>query len=449
MKNLSRVNGSAEMKALVIAAGMGSRLSTMTNNRPKPLARLLGLSLVERVILTARNASVREFVVVIGYLGAMIKEELGDGSRYGVEITYIENTEWQRGNALSVLKAREVLKERFFLLMSDHLFEPSVLQEAGSSQLDDKEVLMVVDSAPDDYIDMEDATRVMVRDGRIVSIGKGLSDYNAVDCGIFSCSVSLFDALQESIMHGDETLSGGMQRLADRGMLKAYDLNGRFWIDIDTEEAFRTAEDQLCRSLIKPTDGFISRNLNRPVSIRLSKVLVKTRIKPDTISLSGFTLSLLAALLLSFGNYLPVLLGGLLVQVSSVLDGCDGEVARLKHQQSDYGAWFDAVLDRYADAAVILGLTYGWWNSHGGDYLVWVTGYLALTGSLMNSYTAIKYDTVVLKEQKGSGWRFGRDTRSFLIMLGAVLNQLFALLVVLAVIANFVSVRRLYVLRKT
>ncbi len=436
------------MKALVIAAGMGSRLRAMTNNHAKPLAGLLGLSLIERVILTARDASIKEFVVVIGYRGAMIKEELGDGSKYGVEIVYVENEDWQRGNALSVLKAREVLKERFILLMSDHIFEPSVLREVKSFQLDDKEVLMVVDSTPNDYIDMEDATRVMVRDGMVVSIGKGLSEYNAVDCGIFSCSVSLFDALQESIMHGDETLSGGMQRLAGEGRLKAYDLDGRFWIDIDTEEAFRKAEDLLCRSLIKPTDGFISRYLNRPISIRVSRVLLKTGIKPDTISLASFTISVLAALLLSFGNYLPVLLGGLLVQVSSILDGCDGEVARLKFQQSDYGAWFDAVLDRYADAVVILGLTYGWWISHGGDYLVWVTGYLALTGSLMNSYTAIKYDAVVLKEQKGAGWRFGRDTRSFLVMLGAVLNQLFCLLVVLAVIANFVSVRRLYVLRK-
>ncbi len=436
------------MKALVIAAGMGSRLGAMTTNRPKPLTRLLGLSLIERVILTARDASVSEFVVVVGYLGSMIRDELGDGSRYGVEITYVENTEWQRGNALSVLRAREVLTERFLLLMSDHIFEPSVLQEARNFQLKDAEVLMVVDSAPKDYIDLEDATRVMVRDGMVVSIGKGLSNYNAVDCGIFSCPVALFDVLQESIMQGDETLSGGMQRLADKGMLKAYDLDGRFWIDIDTEEAFRKAEDLLCRSLIKPTDGFISRYLNRPISTRVSRVLVKTGIKPDTISLSSFVISLFAALLLSFGNYLSVLLGGLLVQISSVLDGCDGEVARLKFQQSDYGAWFDAVLDRYADAAVILGLTYGWWNTHGGDYLLWVTGYLALTGSLMNSYTAIKYDAVVLKAKEGPGWRFGRDTRSFLIMLGAVLNQLFFLLVILAAIANFVSVRRLYVLRK-
>ncbi|NOZ24516.1 MAG: NTP transferase domain-containing protein [Nitrospirae bacterium] len=436
------------MKAVVIAAGMGSRLSSIRNNRPKPLTRLLGLSLIERVILTAREASIREFVVVVGYLGSMIKEELGDGSRYGVKITYVENHEWQRGNAVSVLKAREVLNERFLLLMSDHVFDPAVLKEVRDLPLDEEECLMVVDGKPDDYIDMEDATRVMVREGRVVGIGKGLREYNAVDCGIFSCPLSLFDALQESIGQGDETLSGGMQRLADRGRLRAHDMNGRFWIDVDTEDAYRKAEELLSRALVKPTDGFISRYLNRPVSIRFSRLLVKTSITPDAISFSAFVLSLLAAMLLSHGDYLPVLAGGILVQVSSILDGCDGEVARLKFQQSDYGAWFDAVLDRYADAAVILGLTYGWWIANGDGPGVWLAGYLALTGSLMNSYTAIKYDAVMSKERNGQGWRFGRDTRSFLVMLGAVFNQLFCLLVALAVVANFVSVRRLCVLRR-
>ncbi len=436
------------MKALVIAAGMGSRLSPVRSDRPKPLVRLLGLSLIERVILTARDASIREFVVVVGYRGSMIKEELGDGSRYGVEITYVENEEWRRGNAVSVLKARDVLKERFLLLMSDHVFEPSVLRDISGLQPDDEECLIAVDRHPAGYVDMDDATRVVVEDGRVVRIGKGLPEYNAVDCGIFSCPASLFNVLEESVAGGDETLSGAMQRLADRGKLRAHELEGGFWIDIDTEDALKKAEDLLSSRLVKPTDGFISRYLNRTVSTRISRLLVKTPIKPDAISFTAFVLSLIAALLLSHGDYIAVLAGGILVQVSSILDGCDGEVARLKFQQSDYGAWFDSVLDRYADAAVILGLTYGWWVSHGGGPMTWLAGYLALTGSLMNSYTAIKYDSVISRKRKQPGWRFGRDTRSFLVMLGAVFNQLFCLLVALAIVANLVSIRRLCVLRR-
>jgi len=85
------------MKALILAAGDGGRLGNLTKNKPKPLIQLLGLSLIERVILTVKQVGVDEFVIVIGYLGDKIKEKLGDGNRYGVKITYIENEGWQKG----------------------------------------------------------------------------------------------------------------------------------------------------------------------------------------------------------------------------------------------------------------------------------------------------------------------------------------------------------------
>lgn len=71
----------------------------------------MGLYLIERIILTARQAGIDEFVIVIGYPEEKIKDKLGDGKRYGVKITYIENLEWQRGNGVSVLKVKEFLEE--------------------------------------------------------------------------------------------------------------------------------------------------------------------------------------------------------------------------------------------------------------------------------------------------------------------------------------------------
>lgn len=102
------------MKALIIAAGKGSRLGNLTKDKPKPLVRLLGLSLVERVILTAKEVGIDEFIIVIGYLGERIKEKLENGNRYGVKITYVNSTEWEKGNGVSVLKARESLKTTLF-----------------------------------------------------------------------------------------------------------------------------------------------------------------------------------------------------------------------------------------------------------------------------------------------------------------------------------------------
>jgi len=94
------------MKALIIAAGRGNRFNELTKDTPKALIPLLGLSLIERVVFTTKEAGIREYVIVVGYLGEKIKAILGNGDRFRVKINYIENEEWQKSNGLSVLKAK-------------------------------------------------------------------------------------------------------------------------------------------------------------------------------------------------------------------------------------------------------------------------------------------------------------------------------------------------------
>ncbi|RLF43154.1 MAG: nucleotidyl transferase, partial [Thermoplasmata archaeon] len=262
------------MKALIIAAGRGKRISGITKNKPKPLLPLLGLALIERVILTSKQAGIDEFLIVIGYGGKKIKEKLGNGSKYGVRIEYVENDEWERGNGISVLKAKEMIKENFILLMSDHLFDADIIKKLQKAQVNN-ECILVIDKNPEEYIDLEEATLVKIKNDRIVNIGKGLDEYDGVDCGIFLCSTSIFKALEESISKGNESLSGGIKILANKGKVK-YIETKNFWIDIDNKDDHKKAEKILCKNLVKPTDGFISRHLNRAISIRISKFLVKT-----------------------------------------------------------------------------------------------------------------------------------------------------------------------------
>ena len=94
------------MKALIIAAVRGRRLNI--KEKPKPIVRLLGLPIILRAILTAKEAGIKQFIIVTGYQGEMIKEELGNGGKYGIEIDYVENKQWERGNGISVLKAKEL-----------------------------------------------------------------------------------------------------------------------------------------------------------------------------------------------------------------------------------------------------------------------------------------------------------------------------------------------------
>ncbi len=434
------------MKAVILAAGRGSRLEGLTEEGPKPLVRLLGLSLIERAILTAKEAGIKDFIIVTGHRAEQIRQALSDGSSYGVSLSYVHNPDWPRGNGSSLAAVKGHIKGRFVLMMADHIFEPEILKNLKKQPLKDAIAIVVADPEPGEHIDMNDATKIKVDGSKVLSIGKSLDKYSHVDCGAFLMDERIFaycDRLKERQIL---SLNDIMDDVAKDGGLRILETGGRFWIDVDTPEAYSKAEDLLCRALIKPTDGLVSRLLNRPISLAISRKLVNTDISPNRITLFSFFLSLVSALFLSMGNYLATLLGGLLVQLSSIIDGCDGEVARLKYRASEYGAWLDSVLDRYSDAFILLGATVGLYRYGLWGMELWILGYAALAGSLISSYTATKYDALI-KSRGKAVWRFGRDTRLFIIMLGAIVNQLFYVLVFLAIFTNLVSLRRLYVMR--
>jgi len=145
------------------------------------------------------------------------------------------------------------------------------------------------------------------------------------------------------------------------------------------------------------------------------------------------------------GQFWCLALGGIIAQFASIIDGSDGEVARLKYLSSDYGGWFDEVLDRYADAFLLFGLT---WYVYSQDLssLALGVGFLAIIGSFMLSYTADKYDKL-MKNRIQKGIRMGRDVRVFLIFLGAVLNQPYPVLIMIAVLMNVETIRRIIICR--
>ena len=235
------------MKALIIAAGQGERFRPLTYREPKPLIPLLGLRLIERVILSAREAGVNDFVIVVGYMGGKLMDFLGDGSRYGVKISYVWNKFWRLGNGVSVYEARHDVGDRFVLLMSDHIFNPKILSTLLKSKLNGDACLLCVDTEMRYVFDFDDATKVKVVNGLITDIGKNLREFNGVDMGIFLCSRLIFKALDKSIRKGRYSLTDGARILAEWGKLEAYPVNGEenYWIDIDTPKNLRIAEEIL------------------------------------------------------------------------------------------------------------------------------------------------------------------------------------------------------------
>ncbi|MDH5441711.1 MAG: phosphocholine cytidylyltransferase family protein [Candidatus Bathyarchaeota archaeon] len=236
-----------KIRALIIAAGRGERLRPFTDEQPKPLVPLLGLRLIERVILSAKEAGIKEFAIVTGYLGREVMKFLGDGSRYHVKIEYVENGRWEKGNGVSVYEATKLLDESFVLLMSDHIFDPGILSELKRCELGEEECILCVDKGMRCVFDMDDATKVNVVDGKIEKIGKGLTEYNGVDMGIFLCSPYIFEVLKRNIENGRYSLTETIRELARESKMKAYciDDGETYWIDIDTFQSLKIAREML------------------------------------------------------------------------------------------------------------------------------------------------------------------------------------------------------------
>ncbi|MHA1269469.1 MAG: NTP transferase domain-containing protein [Candidatus Helarchaeota archaeon] len=436
-------------KCLIIAAGKGSRLSKISES--KPLTPILGLRLIERIILSVKEVGINDFYVVSGYKNKKVKEFLNQLSiKRKIKITHIENDEWRKGNGISVLKARDYIDDNFILLMCDHLFDNQILQSIKNEVIKD-EVRLFVDYRinHNDYIDINDVTKVFVKNNKIYRIGKDIKNYNAFDTGIFLCSPIIFDALEESITNGNDTLSGGISILAKDGLAKAIDIGNKFWIDIDDEKSFKKAKKYLLSKLKKKSDGPVSKYINRPISITITKLLLKTNISPNIITIFVFLLGIAGASLFFYGGYQNLIIGVILAQLCSIIDGCDGEIARLKLQSSEFGGWLDAVLDRYVDAFILFGITFYVFSLTPNLFILF-TGFLAIIGSFMNSYTAEKYDNLMKKVliDRNSYFRIGRDVRMLILFICAIINQPILGLIILAVLMNIENIRRVLVFYK-
>jgi len=111
--------------------------------------------------------------------------------------------------------------------------------------------------------------------------------------------------------------------------------------------------------ILQTTGGWVARYLNKPLSVPMSIFLARRGVTPNHITLLNLILGLLAGLLASLGGYHYLFLGALLFQGVSIIDGCDGEVAKLNNQESKFGAWFDTIGDNMSFVAFITGVTIG------------------------------------------------------------------------------------------
>ncbi len=237
------------------------------------------------------------------------------------------------------------------------------------------------------------------------------------------------------------------------------------WQAVITPADQVAAESKLNRWLTKPTDGFFAK-LNRRMSVPMSRQLIKWPITPNMVSIFTLGVGLVSGVYFAMGGYWNTLFAALLSLWASILDGCDGEVARLRLLESDFGCWLETVCDYLYYLFIFSGMAIGLIRTIGPKFTVWaalllfgavttflVTGFgrQRLARGRPEQYLAI-WQAQAEKRRENLILRLGRQTefmirRCFLpwaILAFAILGLTNAVLIAAAIGANCAWIISLY-----
>ena len=131
-------------------------------------------------------------------------------------------------------------------------------------------------------------------------------------------------------------------------------------IVVETPADVRLAERRLMRALVKDTDGFMARHVERPISLQISRLLAPTAITPNQMSLISIVVGICGAPFFLSQRASLQTIGALLFLAHSILDGCDGELARLKFEESRWGGVLDFWGDNVVHVVIFACMGVGW-----------------------------------------------------------------------------------------
>ncbi|NJE08008.1 CDP-alcohol phosphatidyltransferase [Thermococcus sp. M39] len=422
-------------KAVILAAGLGTRLGKLTEETPKGLLKVAGREILYRTMKVLQELGVREFIIITNPKYETKFRKFAEKNGFNARIIIIINEHPEKGNGYSLYLAKDWVDGRFILVMSDHIYERAFLVKAAKGEG------LIVDEAPR-YISIDEATKVKIKDRHVEDLGKHLKEFDAIDTGFFVLTPEIFEVADEIL---SEKGKAELSEIVKRAKLKVTFVSGFFWMDIDTPEDIKKARKLIVQTSIKGKgDGFISRHLNRKISTRISTLLVD-HVTPDQMTVVTFLLGILSALV----NFISISLAGILYQISSILDGVDGEIARASMKTSRFGGYVDSILDRYVDFAFLLILAYVTIK----EPLWWAIAVTAIFGSAMVSYSTERYKAAygsdIYKEISTMRYLIGkRDERIFLTMLFCLAGQIKALFTLLAILTNLRIAATMYLVWK-
>ncbi len=240
------------MKALILAAGRGTRMGDMTEDLPKPMIPVAGKPILERIVLGLKEAGIEDFVLITGYKGEVIHKCFGDGKRLGVRIVYMDQKELS-GTAKAVLLGREAIGDSdFFLSWGDILVDPdNYAKMKDLFERGDADAIQAVNKMEDPY---RGSSVVFDEFGIVREIiekppkGTAPSPFNG--SGVFCFKPEIFEFAERVPIsdRGEYELPQALQMMIEAGKkIRVHPIEG-YWADVGTPEDWERMNELLAKN---------------------------------------------------------------------------------------------------------------------------------------------------------------------------------------------------------
>lgn len=255
------------MKAVILAAGEGTRLKPITSSLPKPMIPIAGKPLLEHNLLGLKDAGIKEVLLIVGYKKEIIKEYFGDGARkFGLSITYKTQTEYL-GTADATRYAESFVKEDSFLMMyGDLLVDPIVFKKAIKKyqENDVKGLISLIEvENPHNYgiisLDNQNIVQKIVeKPPPEMNLG------NLANAGIYIFDPLIFGAIKKTELskRNEYELTDSMEIMIEElgGAIYGFSLKEDYWNDIGLPWQVLDANKYLLDKINTKIDGIVEEN---------------------------------------------------------------------------------------------------------------------------------------------------------------------------------------------
>ncbi|MEM3526274.1 MAG: sugar phosphate nucleotidyltransferase, partial [Candidatus Jordarchaeaceae archaeon] len=222
------------MKAVILAAGEGTRLRPLTLTRPKQIFPIAGKPLLEHTLNALKKIGIQEFLIVVGYLKEKVMETLGNGEKMGVKIAYVEQKQFLGTAHATGLAEKFVDNEPFLLINGDVVTRETTYKGLKDKfEAEEADAILAVTQVPDP----SKYGIVQTKNGevkKIIEKPAQTSPHDSVNAGIYLFTPQIFDAIRktEKSQREEYEITDSIQILINQGKkIRSYKITS-YWFDI-------------------------------------------------------------------------------------------------------------------------------------------------------------------------------------------------------------------------